>query len=37
VNRFDGTPLSPLQSYLFVSALIVLGLLIGATRARRSS
>lgn len=36
-NRFDGTPFSPLQSYLFISALIVLGLLIAATRARRSS
>jgi hypothetical protein len=36
-NRFDGTPFSPLQSYLFASALVVLGLLVGATRARRSS
>jgi alpha-1,2-mannosyltransferase len=36
-NHFDGTPFSPLQSYLFLSALLVLGLLVGATRAEHAS
>ncbi len=32
-NRFDGTPLSPLQSYLFIAALVIWCLLLRTLRA----